>query len=141
MLVKFRPTASSIFSDLENTFLGSWFDNDYPTVDFNPKVDVVEHKDNYTLRADLPGVSKDDVKLSLENQVLSLSGEKRRDKETKEESYRLRETSYGKFERRFRLSDDVDSKNIQANFKDGILEVSLPKSKEARAKEISINVS
>ena len=135
MLVKWNPLPASIFSELEKAF---WQD---PAVEFAPRVDVVENKDKFTVRVELPGVKRENVKITLENQALVLSGEKQRTQENGEANYHFREVAYGKFERRFRLGNNVDREHIKADFKDGVLEITLPKTAQAQSKEIEIRVS
>jgi HSP20 family protein len=101
---------------------------------------VAENKENFVVRAELPGLKKEDVKLSLENNVLTLSGEKRYEDKRDEENYHLRESRYGKFERSFRLTDNIDRSKIAAEYKDGVLSITLPKTQEAQPKEIAIQV-
>ena len=131
MLVKWNPIVPRLFSDVDRAFLNDWFTDDRPAVDFAPRVDVAENKESFVVRAELPGLSKDDVKITLDNQILTLSGEKRFEDEKKDKNYHLRETCYGKFARRFRLTGDIDRGHIQAAYKDGVLEITLPKTKEA----------
>jgi HSP20 family protein len=141
MLVKwnFAP-APSLFPAFEDAFLRNWLDDEDRVVTYSPRVDVRETKENFVLRAELPGLKKEDVKLSLKDNVLTLSGEKRYEEKRDEENYHLRESRYGKFERSFRLTNGVDRSNITADYKDGVLTITLPKTKEAQSKEIEIQV-
>ena len=134
MLVKWNSFPATLFSELENAF---WRDT---VVEFAPRVDVSEGKDKFTVRAELPGVSREQVKITVENDVLTLSGEKRYSEDKQESNYRLREAAYGKFERRFRLGNNLDREHITADYKDGVLEITLPKSAQAQSKEIAIKV-
>ncbi len=140
MLVKWHP-AATVFSELEKTLLHDWFNGNDTQVAFVPEVDVLEVKDGFVLRAELPGVKKDELKITLENGLLTLTGEKREQMEKYEKVYRLRETRQGRFERRFRLGEGIDRNSIKADYKDGVLTVHLPKSKEAMSREIGITVS
>jgi HSP20 family protein len=81
------------------------------------------------------------VKLTLENNVLTLSGEKRYEEKRDEDNFHLRESRYGKFERSFRLTDNIDRGKIAADYKDGVLVITLPKTKESQSKEIAINMN
>ena len=141
MLVKWNPIPATIFSDLERAFWRDWNGETSTAVEFAPHVDVTEEKDKFTVRVELPGVKREDVKATLENQVLILTGEKKRVQEKQEASYHRREAVYGKFERRFRLGSNVDQEKIKADYKDGVLEITLPKSAQAQSKEIEIRVS
>lgn len=108
--------------------------------DWNPSVDVVENKDNYLLNAELPGMNKDDVKITLENNVLTIRGEKKNELEKKEGNYHRIERSFGSFERSFTIPGTVKADNIEAQFSDGVLTVTLPKAEEAKSKTIDVKV-
>jgi HSP20 family protein len=142
MLAKFNlAPVPSFFSVFERPLLRDLFEGDTPVVTYAPRVDVVENKENFVVRAELPGLKKEDVKLQLENNVLTLSGEKRSEEKRDEDNFHLRETRYGKFERSFRLTDNIDRGNIVADYKDGVLTISLPKTKESQSKVIDIKMS
>jgi HSP20 family protein len=106
----------------------------------SPPADVIENKDSFVVRAELPGLKKEDVKVTLQNNVLIISGEKKKELEEKNQAYHRVERSYGTFYRSFELPVPVNAGNIKADFKDGILRVELPKNEEARPKEIEISV-
>ncbi len=89
----------------------------------------------------MPGLSKDDVKISYEDGVLTIRGEKKQESESKDKNYHRVERSYGMFERSFRLPSRIEANAIEAKFKDGVLNLRLPKSEEARPKEIPIKIS
>lgn len=105
-----------------------------------PAVDIAEQDDQYVVKIELPGVNKDDVKITLESNILTIRGEKKQEKEIKEDNYHRMERSYGSFQRSFTLPATVKSDKIDASFKDGILTVSLPKAEEAKPKRIDIKV-
>jgi HSP20 family protein len=106
-----------------------------------PAVDIFEKEGNLVLRAELPGVDAKSVDIRLENNVLTLRGERRFDNEIKRESYHRVERAYGSFSRSFTLPSVVDQGSIKANYKDGVLEVTLPKREEAKPKQIEISTS
>jgi HSP20 family protein len=106
-----------------------------------PPVDVFEDKDGIKLVAELPGVKSDDVKISLENNTLTLRGEKRQVAEEKTERVHRYERTYGRFERVFTLPSTVDPDRIEATFDDGVLTVALPRSERARPREIPVTAS
>lgn len=108
---------------------------------FAPPIDVVEEKDNYLVRAELPGISKDDVKVTLQDNLLTIKGEKKHEAETKDANYYHKERVYGSFSRTIQLPAGVDAKRIDARFKDGVLHVKLPKTEEAKPKQIEVKVS
>jgi HSP20 family protein len=103
-----------------------------------PAVDVFEQDGNIVMKAELPGVDPKDVDIRVENNTLSLRGERKVDKEIKRDDYHRVERAYGSFARTFTLPSIVDTEKIKADFKDGILKVTLPKREEARLKQIPI---
>jgi HSP20 family protein len=106
-----------------------------------PAVDIFEQEGSIVLKAELPGVDPKDVDIRVENNTLTLRGERRFDNEVKRESYHRVERSYGAFTRSFSLPNMVDVEKIKAEYKDGVLRVTLPKKEEAKPKQISINVT
>lgn len=106
-----------------------------------PLVDIYEREGNIELKAELPGLDSKDVDVRVENNVLTLRGERRVDKEVKRESYHRVERAYGSFSRSFTLPSMVDTEKIKAEFRDGVLRVTLPKREEAKPKQISISVT
>jgi HSP20 family protein len=108
--------------------------------DWTPAVDVQENAEAYLINAELPDVKKEDVKVSVQDGVLSLSGERRQEKEEKGKKFHRIERSYGRFQRSFALPDAVDEQKINASFKDGMLHVMIPKAPQSKtgAHEIKI---
>jgi HSP20 family protein len=111
--------------------LGSWA----------PPVDIFEREGTIVMKAELPGVDPKDVDVRVENNVLTLRGQRKLDEEVKKENYHRVERSYGTFTRSFTLPTVVDTDKIAAEYKDGVLRLTLPTKAEARPKQISINVS
>jgi HSP20 family protein len=105
-----------------------------------PAVDIYEKEGNIVLKAELPGVDPTDVDVRVENNILTLRGERKFDNEVKRDSYHRVERAYGAFTRSFTLPNVVDTNNIKAEFKDGVLNVVLPKKEEAKQRQIQINV-
>jgi len=105
-----------------------------------PSLDVAETKNEVVVKAEVPGMDPKDIDISLSDGVLTIKGEKRQEKEEKEADYHLVERSYGSFIRSVQLPKEVKSDKISASYKDGILKISLPKSEEAKKKEIKIKV-
>ena len=105
---------------------------------WTPAVDLFEDEGTYVLKAELPGMSKEDIELQLENRTLTLRGERKMEKEVKEEAYHQLERSYGRFVRTFTLPTAVEERKITANFKEGVLEVIVPKAEDAKPKLIAI---
>jgi HSP20 family protein len=106
-----------------------------------PVVDIYEKDGNIVLKAELPGVDPKDVDVRVENNLLTLRGERKFDTDVKRENYHRVERAYGAFSRSFTLPNVVDTQNIKAEYKDGVLRMTLPKREEAKPKQIQINVS
>lgn len=121
--------------------LGAGFDGGTLASAWVPAVDVVEDQEHLRIVVELPGVHPEDVKLSLENQVLTIRGEKRQESEETKERWHRYERSYGSFERSFTLPSTVDAEHIQASVEHGVLTVTLPKAERARPREIPIKAS
>jgi HSP20 family protein len=151
-LVRWNPTRelttwpSGLFGlqrEMNNMF-DSFFrgsqDDDVAFAAWSPAVDIAEHDNDYVVKVELPGVNKDEVKITLESNILSIRGEKKQEKETKKENYHRVERSYGSFQRSFTLPTTVKNENIEAQYKDGILTVTLPKAEEAKPKQIEVKV-
>lgn len=109
--------------------------------DWTPSVDITEDEKEYLVTADLPQISKDDVKVVVENGSLVIKGERRSENEHKDKKVHRIERSYGSFHRSFALPEDADGNRVTANFKDGVLRVSLPKSEEKKPKHIEVKVN
>jgi len=105
-----------------------------------PAVDVAEEDNEYVVKLELPGVNKDDVKITVESNTLTIRGEKKSEKESKEKNYHRMERSYGSFQRSFTLPTSVKNDKIDAEYKDGILSITLPKAEEAKPKQIEVKV-
>ena len=108
--------------------------------DFMPAVDIQETDTEFIVKADLPDVKKDDVKVKVQEGVLAIEGERRQEKEEKGKRFHKIEREYGKFVRRFALPTDIDGDKVRAEFKDGVLNVMLPKSPAAKPKLIDVKV-
>jgi HSP20 family protein len=106
-----------------------------------PAVDIYEHQGNIVLTAELPGVDPKDVDIRVENNLLTLRGERKWSDEIERENYHRVERSYGSFTRSFTLPNVVDTEKIKADYKDGMLKLVLPKKEEAKPKQITINVA
>jgi len=106
----------------------------------SPAVDMYDKKDEIVVKAEIPGVEKENVRISLSDNMLTIKGETKKEEEVKEEDYYYSERSYGSFARTLSLPSKVKSDKIKASFKNGILEIHLPKAEEAKPKEIKIEV-
>ncbi len=147
-LVRWRPSRDllninsdfdRLFSDFFGNSLSKRYNGSERTI--YPSIDLLESDKEFVVKAELPGIDKDNVKITLQENILTLLGDKIQEKEEKNENYRHNERIYGVFERSIRLPNFVDAKKIKANFKDGILSINLPKSAEAKLKEIPISVN
>ena len=107
---------------------------------WSPVVDIEESAEAYTIRAELPGLSKEKVKVTVENGVLTLSGERDLERRVETKTFHRVERSHGTFTRSFTLPDDVDSESVAANFKAGLLEIQIAKREEALPKSIEVRV-
>ena len=105
-----------------------------------PAVDVIEDDKEYLIKVELPEVHKDDVKVTVENGNLTITGERKAEKEEKNRKYHRLERFYGKFERSFSVPTDADESKVNAEFKDGVLRVHLAKSEKALPKQIEVKV-
>ncbi|MCC6397614.1 MAG: Hsp20/alpha crystallin family protein [Bacteroidetes bacterium] len=115
-------------------------DDGLQTTSWNPLVDVTENDHAYLLNVELPGVSRNDVKIVVQDNQLTIRGEKKQEKESKNSNYHRVERSYGSFQRTFTLPSTVKAEKIEANYNDGVLSITVPKAEEARAKEIEVKV-
>lgn len=106
-----------------------------------PLVDIIEDDKQYIIKVELPGVTKDNLKVAVENGVLTITGERKLEKEEKNKKYHRIERAYGFFARSFTLPDVADTEHVQAEFKDGELKVHLPKSEKAKPKQIEVKVA
>jgi HSP20 family protein len=111
----------------------------YP--DWAPPVDIQETPKEYSVTIDLPDVKKEDIKVALENGALSIEGQRQMEKEEKGKKYHRIERQYGQFYRRFTMPGEVDGAHVQAQFKDGVLKVTLPKSEAAAPRSVDIKVA
>ena len=106
-----------------------------------PALDVAEDKDNYTVRVELPGLKREDIEVSLQDGALVISGERSEEKVSEGTEIHRRERFYGKFQRALSLSEPVKADKVKADYKDGVLTVTLPKTEEAKPKKIDVSVN
>ena len=145
-IVKYDPFRElrSLQDDMTRLFTGvapSSYSGDAVSGAWNPRVDIFEDKENLILEADLPGMSREDFDISVENNVLTLRGERKFEKKVDGDNYHRVERSYGSFLRSFTLPQSVTAEGASADFENGILRVSLPKREETKAKKIEIKGS
>jgi HSP20 family protein len=111
----------------------------WPSGSWSPAVDIYETDDALILQAELPGFSKEDVNVEIKDNTLLLSGSRQRQADVKEENYHRTERSYGGFQRSFLLPATIDQQKVTASYKDGVLELRLPKAESAKARRIAIS--
>jgi HSP20 family protein len=109
--------------------------------EWSPLVDISEDDKEYVVKAELPEMKKEEIKISVHDDVLSITGERKYEKEEKGKKYHRVERSYGSFMRSFTLPEDADGSKVHAEYKDGVLTVSLPKSEKAKPKSIEVKIA
>ena len=145
MLVKWQNPARSLFGfnrDLDNVF-DEFLNNRFlepREIEMSPRINVEETDNDWIISAELPGVEKENVKVNFQDNVLTISGEKKFEKEEKEKNFHRIERSYGKFSRSLNINSPVLADKIEAGYKDGVLTVTLPKAEEAKPKLIDVKV-
>ncbi len=107
---------------------------------WSPVVDIEEDNENFLVKVELPGLKKEDIKISVRGNLLSVSGERKQETETKEKTFHRIERSYGKFSRNITLPADVDADKVKATYKDGILAITLSKPETMKPKEIDVEI-
>ncbi|AKI97320.1 Hsp20/alpha crystallin family protein [Kosmotoga pacifica] len=110
------------------------------TEGFLPEVDIYETDDSIVIEMDVPGIKKNDLKIKLEDGILTISGEKKYEKKEKSKSYHLIERGFGSFSRSFRVPDTIDHTKIKANYDNGVLKIELPKKEEAKKEAVEIKI-
>ena len=132
----YRPVS---FSSVVDKFFNDSFFAAENTNTFKPGVDIVETDESFEVQLSIPGVEKDQIKIDLDNGVLSISGERKMEEKTEKKNYRSIETRYGMFKRSFQLPDNISEEKIEASHKNGILTIVIPKNEEKVAvKQIAI---
>lgn len=105
-----------------------------------PRVNIREHEDRYELTAEIPGMNKDEISIELQDNNLTIRGEKKAESETKDDTFHVCERVYGKFERSFLLPENTSAEAVEAEYRDGILSVVIPKTEKPKPKEIKVRV-
>jgi HSP20 family protein len=120
--------------------IGSGEISSLAVADWSPEIDISEDDHGYVFKADLPEMKKDDVKITVDHGILSVSGERKIEKEDQKKKFHRIERSFGTFQRSFTLPEDADSTKVTAEFRDGVLKVHLPTTPIARSKAIEVKV-
>jgi len=153
-LIPWRPRDSwwNLFRDLEiiqnemnrlfDSSLVGWRDRDAGLLEgaWNPAVDIYDSKDNVMVKADIPGMKKDEIDVSVHGDTLIIKGEKKKEKETKEKDFVRTERYYGSFNRAIRLPSEIQVDKVNASYKNGVLELVLPKKEESKPKQLKIDI-
>lgn len=143
-LVKYDPFRElrGLHDDMNRLFMSNFsrgFDQEgFTSGAWSPSVDIFENKDSLVLEAELPGMNREDIELSIENNVITIGGSRKFEKKDEGDNYHRVERSYGSFTRSFTLPQSVTSENVTAEFNNGVLRVSLPKREETKARKITI---
>jgi HSP20 family protein len=145
-LVRFKPNTDVYrlqhsMNRLFDSFFGDHAYNDDEQCEWAPAVDVAENKDQITIKADIPGMDKKDIKVVVHENTLTLKGERKSEKTEEGTNYYRVERTNGSFYRSFSLPSKVDAGKIKANYQNGVLEIVLPKVEEAKPKEIDVSVN
>lgn len=118
----------------------SYFPERWEVVEWAPAVDVSETNDEVIVKADIPGVNAEDIEINIVDNVLTIKGEKKREKEEKKENFYRVERYYGTFMRSIQLPSEIDIEKVKAQYKDGVLKIVLPKKPESKAKVIKVEI-
>ena len=141
-VTRWNPNAAYLnrepFSRLLETFFNDAQGEEVSNRNWVPPVDIQETEEGYRLQAELPGLTKEDIDITLENNVLRLSGERKFERDVKKESFHRVERTYGTFSRAFALPQQVNAEKVQAAFENGVLTVTVPKAEQARPRKIAI---
>ena len=141
--INFRPFVGLRgLQDEMNRVLYDFFDEttEKGVIAFSPAVDLVDTKDALQVKVELPGVKKEDVEITLKDDLLTIKGEKKEEKEEKSENRYYVERSYGSFSRSLTLPSSVQTDQVKASFTNGVLEITLPKAEEEKAREVQVKV-
>ena len=144
-LIKWQPKPMNVFDDMDS-MIHSFFNTDWnfpvrDTRNWSPAVDVKETDNSFVLSADIPGLTKKDIKINVASGKLSISGERTYETDQEKDNYHYRERRFGSFDRSFNLPETVDEDNISASFKNGILTIQLPKHEVEIPKDRLIKIS
>lgn len=142
-LVKWMPRSmlgfQNDFDRLFNSFI-NMPEEETSYAAFSPSVDIEEKEREFRITVELPGLKKEEIKIDIKDNLLSISGEKKKGKKTEDENYYRAERTFGSFQRTFRLPEYADKDNIAAEYKNGILTVSIPKLEESISKNVAIKI-
>lgn len=135
-----RSSLSRLHDEMDDLFKGFFGDWDGPPWSRNrwPALDIAENENEFTVKAEVPGCKAEDIDISVHGNTLTISGEKKQEKEEKEKGYHHVERSYGSFRRDLNLSSEIDSDKVEATCKNGILSIKLPKTEKTKAVKVKV---
>ena len=135
-----RSKMSEIEKRMDRWMRGAFnWPTDFDASDFSPSCEIEEKNGSYLLQFDVPGVKKEDIKIEVENNRITVSGERKHEKEEKDSKHYFCETSYGSFMRSVSLSSEVDESKVDARYENGVLKITVPKKEATKSKEVKIN--
>ena len=137
---EFATLQDRINRAFRESYAGADRDDSLTTSSFAPAVDVYEDEHKVTLKIEVPGIDEKNIDVRVENNTLTVHGERKIEKEEKEENYRRVERQYGSFTRTFTLPQTVDTESVSANYDKGVLKIALPKKAEAKPKQIKVSI-
>jgi len=140
-LFKIERDFNSLLQNFIHKFKNDREDKDFLEASWSPLSDIIETDDEYKVALDIPGVEKKDIKVSVSNSLLSISGERKEENEVIKSNYYKIEKAYGKYFRSFNLPENIDMQKIDAEFKNGTLTVHIPKSENAKPKQIEVKIN
>ncbi|HLJ30143.1 MAG TPA: Hsp20/alpha crystallin family protein [Candidatus Angelobacter sp.] len=140
-LTSLQDRMNQLFSQAFGGFEGFGSEQPLTSAEFLPPVDILEDEQKLTFQAEIPGVKEEDLNITLENNVLTITGERKFKEEEKKENFHRIERRYGKFTRSFSLPTGVDAEKVNATFENGLLNITLPKREEFKPKQITIGVN
>jgi HSP20 family protein len=140
-LTSLQDRVNRLFDQAFGGFEGFALEQPLTPAEFLPPVDILEDEHNIKLQVEIPGVKEQDLKITLENNVLTITGERKFKEEEKKENFHRIERRYGKFTRSFTLPAGVDAEKVNATFESGILNITLPKREEFKPKQITVGVN
>jgi HSP20 family protein len=132
---------NQLFNQTFGGFENVGFEQPLTSENFLPPVDILENEHHITIQAEIPGVKQEELNITLENNVITITGERKFEHEEKKENFHRMERRFGKFTRSFTLPASVDAEKVNANFENGLLNITLPKREEFKAKQITIGVN
>jgi HSP20 family protein len=135
------PWSHRVNRFFDDDFLSNWFDLEKADSSWCPSTDIYESKKEYVFKVELPGIKKEDIKIEVKDDILTIKGERKEEKEVKKDDYHKIESYSGSFSRSFHIPKGIDEKKIKAELKDGILELKVPKSEEKKVKQVPISVN